>query len=132
MQKLEFKRSLALQLKHACVQSAWKYHLETSLPNIVHPTERWTNLSYSTLRWCSSKNHRDTKTTYSIESGEPTEQESEICFRFQTEEIWLLNSYYWKEWNVQAVPRKLSHCINIWCIRYLLQLCMKTIYEKKP
>lgn len=72
----------------------------------------------------------NTKTTYSIESGELTEQESEICFRFQTEEIWLLNSYYWKEWNVQAVPRKLSHSINIWCIRFLLQLRMKTIYEK--
>lgn len=54
-----------------------------------------------------------TKTTYSIESGELAKPETEICFPFQKEEIWLLSSYYWKEWNVQAVPRKLSHSINI-------------------
>lgn len=70
-----------------------------------------------------------TKTTYSIESGEPTEKETEICFLFVREEIWLLNSYYWKEWNVQAVPRKLSHSINIMYV-HSLQLRMKTTYEK--
>lgn len=58
------------------------------------------------------------------------EKETEICFLFQTEEIWLLNSYYWKEWNVRAVPRKLSHSINIWCIRHSLQLRKTTIYEQ--